>query len=98
MQQIQDPEYDAFYDGIKDQLTKDKVTAYVSRLSMGITKNSKPVGDGVNELVIDFGPGWRVYYAKSGDKIIILLGGGSKNGQQSDIDAAKECLKKYKKK
>ena len=98
MELIKDPEYDKFYNGITDQLTKDKVTAYVARVQMGITKNSKGIGDGVIELTIDFGPGWRVYYAKEGNKIIVLLGGGSKNGQQADIDAAKERVKKYKKK
>lgn len=95
---LNDPKYDEFFDGIKDQLTKDKITAKIARLLMGINSNSKPVGEGVFELTIDFGPGWRVYYIKSGNQIIVLLGGGTKNGQQNDIDAAKERAKQYKKK
>lgn len=98
MELLKDPSYDEFHNGIKDQLTKDKITARVTRLSMGNSGNSEPVGDGVMELKIDFGPGWRVYYIKSGNQIIILLGGGTKKDQQSDIDAAKERAKKYRKK
>lgn len=92
-----DPKFDEFFDGIKDQLTKDKINANIARLSMGIFRNSEPVGEGVAELKIDFGPGWRVYYIKVGNQIIVLLGGGTKNGQQSDINAAKERAKKYRK-
>jgi putative addiction module killer protein len=98
LQLLKDPKFDEFFDGINDQLTKDKINARIARLLMGNFGNSEPVGEGVAELKIDFGPGWRVYYIKFGDQIIVILGGGSKKHQQNDIDAAKERAKKYKKK
>lgn len=92
-----DPKFDEFFDGIKDELTKGKINARITRLLFGNPGNSEPVGEGVLELKIDYGPGWRVYYMKVGNQIIVLLGGGSKKRQQDDIDAAKERAKKYKK-
>ena len=52
--------------------------------------------DGMGEYVIDWGPGYRIYLAKDGDKLIVLFGGGTKRGQQRDIDKAKELLAEYK--
>ena len=57
---------------------------------------TEPVGDGVFEMKLDFGPGFRVYYAVQDRKIIFLLGGGSKARQQNDIDQAKALWKSYK--
>jgi putative addiction module killer protein len=57
--------------------------------------DSKSVGDGVQELRMHFGAGYRVYYGRDGDTIIILLGGGSKRGQSRDIKAAKERWANY---
>jgi putative addiction module killer protein len=93
-----DPKFDEFFDGIPDELTKGKITARITRLMLGNPGNTEGVGEGVVELKIDYGPGWRVYYVKVGNEIIVLLGGGSKKQQQSDIDAAKERAKQYKKK
>ena len=50
-----------FFDGIKDEKTKSVIAARISRLSLGAARNSAPVGEGVQELKIDYGPGWRVY-------------------------------------
>lgn len=97
MQLRKDPKFDEFFNGIKDEVTKGKITARITRLMFGNPGNSEGVGEGVVELKIDYGPGWRVYYIKVGDQIVVLLGGGSKKQQQSDIDAAKERAKKYKK-
>ena len=52
--------------------------------------------DGLGEYVIDWGPGYRIYLAKDGDTLIVLFGGGTKRGQQRDIDKAKELLTEYK--
>jgi len=52
--------------------------------------------DGMGEYVIDWGPGYRIYLAKDGDTLIVLFGGGTKRGQQRDIDKAKELLAEYK--
>jgi putative addiction module killer protein len=98
MQIKQDPKFEEFFAGIKDELTKGKITARLARLSLGNPGEAKGVGEGVIELVIDYGPGWRVYYVKVGLQFIVLLGGGSKKNQQSDIDAAKERAREYRKK
>ena len=58
--------------------------------------NAKGVGAGVSEYRIDFGPGYRVYFGKAGDTLIILLGGGTKKRQQEDVEAAKGLWREYK--
>ncbi len=62
-----------------------RITKYVKRMETGNFGNSKPVGSGVNELKIAIGPGYRVYYGRCGDMLVILLGGGSKKRQSRDI-------------
>ena len=74
-----------------------KVTTYLTRVEMGNLSQLKSVGSGVHELIIDWGPGYRVYMGKDGDTLIILLGGGTKKRQQQDIEQAKEHWKAYKK-
>jgi putative addiction module killer protein len=59
-------------------------------LGMGNTSSLKSIGDGVYKCRIDWGPGYRVYLGKDGEKLIILLGGGTKKRQQADIDRAKQ--------
>jgi putative addiction module killer protein len=73
-----------------------KVTTAVVRLELGNRSEVKPVGEGVSEKRIDSGPGYRIYFAQDGDKLIILLGGGDKSTQKSDIKDAKACWKDYK--
>lgn len=74
-----------------------KVTANLVRITSGNFSNTKSVSGGVYELRIDFGPGYRVYFGKDGEKIIILLGGGTKKKQNADIKKAHELWKEYKK-
>lgn len=74
-----------------DKLSADaarKVTIAVYRLGLGNFSNVKGVGSGAFECKIDFGPGYRVYFGKDGDSIVILLGGGTKPRQQEDIKRA----------
>ena len=73
-----------------------KVTVAVSRIASGNLSNTKGVGSGVFEFRIDFGPGYRVYFGKDGERIVILLGGGSKQKQQRDIRNAIEHWAEYK--
>ena len=68
----------------------------MTRLEQGNTSNVKGVGSGVFEMKIDFGPGYRVYFGKDGEEIVILLGGGTKKRQQRDIGRAQECWQDYK--
>ena len=72
-----------------------KITVVVARLELGNTSNIKWF-DGIGEYVLDWGPGYRIYLAKDGDKLIILFGGGTKKKQQKDIDLAKELHAEYK--
>ena len=73
-----------------------KVTVALYRLGLGNLSNVKSVGGGVFEYRIDFGPGYRVYFGKDGERIVILLCGGTKKRQQDDIELAGECLQDYK--
>ena len=79
-----------------DAVTAARVDRYVRRLEAGNFGAAKPLSDGVFELRLDFGPGYRVYYGREGRTIIILLGGGSKRRQDADIAAAVERWKRYK--
>jgi len=73
-----------------------RVTTALYRLGLGNFSNVKGVGSGVFEFRIDFGPGYRVYFGKDGEQIVILLCGGSKLRQQNDIALAKERWLDYK--
>jgi putative addiction module killer protein len=74
-----------------------KVAVAVTRLSQGNLSNVKSVGEGVLERRIDWGPGYRVYFGRDGEKLIVLLGGGTKKRQQNDIDLAKKRWNDYRK-
>lgn len=93
----QHPKFSEFISGIKDATIKAKILISVSRLAAGNPGKAKSVGGGVSELKIDYGPGWRIYYTKVGNEIVLLLTGGSKNGQQRDIDAAQKLVVDLKK-
>jgi putative addiction module killer protein len=73
-----------------------KVVTALVRMEQGNLSNTKSVGSGVFESRIDFGPGYRVYFGKDGDTLIILLGGGTKKRQQKDIQDARTIWKEYK--
>jgi putative addiction module killer protein len=74
-----------------------KVTVATTRLAQGNFSNVKGVGGGVYEYRVDFGPGFRVYFGKDGDRVIILLAGGTKKRQQSDIEEGVARWQDYKK-
>ncbi|MEI8205249.1 MAG: type II toxin-antitoxin system RelE/ParE family toxin [Kiritimatiellales bacterium] len=80
-----------------DAAAAARVDRYIRRIENGNFGNSKPVGGGVQELKIDFGPGYRVYYGRDGQRLIILLAGGSKRKQSSDIEVAKRRWEAYRK-
>jgi len=73
-----------------------KVTIALARMEQGNLSNAKGVGSGVFEYKIDFGPGYRIYFGKDGDRVVILIGGGTKKRQPLDIAAAQECWAAYK--
>ena len=73
-----------------------KVSTALVRMEQGNFSTSKGIGKGVFECRIDFGPGYRIYFGKDGDTLVILLGGGTKKRQQNDIMTAKILWKEYK--
>jgi len=73
-----------------------KVVTAIHRMGQGNFSNVKGVGAGVYEYRIDFGPGYRVYFGKDGDRLVILLAGGTKKRQDADITAAKTHWRDYK--
>jgi putative addiction module killer protein len=79
-----------------EPVIRAKVTRAIARLEQGNVSNVKSVGEGVLELRIDFGPGYRVYFGRDGDALVILLTGGTKKRQQRDIDTAHVSWQDYK--
>jgi putative addiction module killer protein len=84
-----------WFDGLDSEAAR-KVTTALYRLSLGNFSNVKGVGAGVLECRINFGPGYRVYFGKDGERIVMLLGGGTKQRQQADISAALSRWEDYK--
>jgi len=79
-----------------DSHAANKVNTYLTRIGQGNSSNLKPIKGSLQEVIIDWGPGYRVYVGKDGDKLIILLGGGIKKHQQKDIDHAQWFWEEYK--
>ena len=79
-----------------EPVARAKVTRAIVRLEQGNFSNVKTVGEGVLEYRIDFGPGYRVYFGRDGEALVILLTGGTKKRQQRDIDAAHAYWQDYK--
>jgi len=75
-------------DRLRDIHARARIQARIERLALGNPGDVKPIGEGVSEMRIDFGPGYRVYFTKQNREIIILLVGGSKRTQTSDIKKA----------
>jgi putative addiction module killer protein len=75
-------------DDLRDIQVKARVLVRIERLASGNAGDVKPVGEGISEMRIDYGPGYRVYYTKRGSELVILLAGGDKNSQSGDIKTA----------
>lgn len=80
-------------DGLKDIRARARILVKIERLAIGNPGDVKAVGEGVSELRIDYGPGYRVYYKKQGQKVVILLAGGDKKTQAKDIQKALRLAK-----
>jgi putative addiction module killer protein len=88
--------FSKWHDSLKDLKGKIAIARRIDRAENGNLGDSEPVGSGVFEMRIDFGPGYRVYYIIRNGEIIILLCGGDKSSQKRDIDKAKEIAQEYK--
>jgi len=80
--------YAKWLDGLLDVRGRARILARVERLAGGNPGDAKPVGEGVSELRIDYGPGYRVYFKQHGREVVILLAGGDKSSQARDIKTA----------
>lgn len=81
---------------LKDRDAVVRVELRIHRLAIGNPGDVKPVGNGISELRINFGPGYRVYYMQEGQRLILLLCGGDKSSQQADIEQAQRLAEKWK--
>jgi putative addiction module killer protein len=77
-----------WFRSLRDQRARARVQVRIDRLSLGNPGDLKPVGEGVSELRIDYGPGYRLYFVRRGETVIVLLAGGNKRTQAHDIDIA----------
>ena len=89
----QTEQYSKWFSSLRDRVARAKIDIRIRRLSMGNLGDAKPVGGGVSELRINFGPGYRVYFAHRGNKIVLLLAGGDKSSQSRDIETALKLVK-----
>lgn len=81
---------------LRDDRAKARIALRVDRLGLGNLGDVKPVGGGVSEMRIDYGPGYRIYFAEHGATLIVLLCGGTKKTQQADIRQAKRLFSEWK--
>lgn len=89
--------FDQWLRGLKDRQAAARVQVRIDRLADGNPGDVKPVGSGVSELRISYGPGYRVYYIKKGEILVVLLCGGDKASQSKDIDTAQRIATEWRK-
>lgn len=85
--------YARWFAGLRDERARAKIVLRIRRLSLGNAGDVAPVGEGVSEMRVHYGPGYRVYFVQRGDTLAILLGGGDKASQDRDIRKAIELAK-----
>lgn len=85
--------YAQWFKGVRDRQARVRIQSRIDRLALGNPGDVKPVGEGVSELRIDYGPGYRVYFVQRGDTLMVLLAGGDKRTQDRDIQTALELAR-----
>lgn len=88
--------FQKWYNSLKDKVTKVKIRRRLDRLELGNFGDTESVGKGIYELRFHFGGGYRIYFSRVGNFVIILIGGGDKSTQKKDIAKAQEIWSKYK--
>ena len=86
--------YKKWFDSLKDRKARMRIDIRIRRISLGNFGDVKSVGEGVSEIRIDYGPGYRIYYLQRKNKVIILLWGGDKSTQLKDIEKAHELAQR----
>ncbi len=89
----QTDEYAGWFARLRDREARSRVLVRIRRVSLGNLGDVKPVGEGVSELRVDYGPGYRIYLTRHGETVVILLAGGVKSSQQRDIERAKRLAR-----
>ena len=77
-----------WFSRLRDHRAKARIEIRIDRLSLGLAGDVKPVGEGLSELRIDYGPGYRIYFVRQGHTVVVLLAGGDKGSQDRDIATA----------
>jgi putative addiction module killer protein len=85
--------FTAWLNGLRDRVAQQRVVTRLRRVELGNFGDVKPVGAGVSELRLDHGPGYRLYFVRRGDVVVIMLCGGDKSSQSKDIETAKAMAK-----
>ncbi|MFZ0266488.1 type II toxin-antitoxin system RelE/ParE family toxin [Caulobacter sp.] len=82
-------EFTAWFEGLKDARAVHAITARLTRFSYGLMGDVRPIGEGISEARVHYGPGFRIYFVRRGDMLIVVLCGGDKRTQDRDIEKAK---------
>ncbi|WP_133512233.1 type II toxin-antitoxin system RelE/ParE family toxin [Candidatus Thiosymbion oneisti] len=93
---IKSATFDRWLKKLRDPRAKARIEMRIRRLSLGNPGDVNPIGEGLSEMRIDYGPGYRVYYMQHGSVLVVLLCGGDKRTQRSDIAKAKELAAEWK--
>ncbi|WP_445396587.1 type II toxin-antitoxin system RelE/ParE family toxin [Zobellella sp. An-6] len=96
MKVIESSKFRQWLKKLKDDTGRARVVSRINRLAAGLAGDVAPVGQGVSELRIHYGPGYRVYYYQQGEVLVLLLCGGDKGSQRRDIDTAHQLLKEWR--
>jgi putative addiction module killer protein len=88
--------YVDWFNGVRDTKAQARLSTRITRLRQGNFGDSKPIGEGVIELRVDYGPGYRIYLGRDGDKLVILLSGSDKSDQKAAVKQAKEYWQDYR--
>jgi putative addiction module killer protein len=88
--------FDKWLLGLRDRTARARIEARIARMALGNPGDVKPIRNGVHEMRIDYGPGYRVYFLQRGQTIVVLLAGGDKRTQDADINRAIEIAHDWK--